>query len=101
MILTQILTDDCNVGYAHLYNEAIATLDGHAPRDMEDFVQRLSSATGIVEIVTTSGGMIMLDAAEIAKATPRILARYHIPRDRTIGLPGSPIGSPPLLAVVP
>jgi len=101
VILTQILTDDCNVGYAHLYNEAIATLDGHAPRDMEDFVQRLSSATGIVEIVTTSGGMIMLDAAEIAKATPRILARYHIPRDRTIGLPGSPIGSPPLLAVVP
>ena len=29
--------------------------------------------------------MIMLDADEVRKATPRILARYHIPRDRTRG----------------
>ncbi|MCX5743578.1 MAG: serine protease [Proteobacteria bacterium] len=101
VILTQILTDDCNVGYSHLYNEAVATIDGHTPRDMEDFVARLSAANGVVEIVMTSGGMIMLDSDEIRRATPRILARYHIPRDRTIGLPGAPVGSPPLLAIVP
>jgi hypothetical protein len=56
---------------------------------MEDFVSRLSAARGVVEITTTSGGMIMLDAEEVRRATPRILARYHIPRDRTVGLPGS------------
>jgi hypothetical protein len=33
--------------------------------------------------------MIMLDADEVRAATPRILARYHIPRDRTPGLPGA------------
>jgi hypothetical protein len=31
--------------------------------------------------------MIMLDADEARRATARILARYHIPRDRTPGLP--------------
>jgi S1-C subfamily serine protease len=89
VILTQILADEINVGYAHLYNEAIATLNGRQPLDMVDFVQSLSSAHGVVEITTTSGGMIMLDADEVRKATARILARYHIPRDRTPGLPGA------------
>jgi hypothetical protein len=41
----------------------------------------------------------MLDADEVRQATARILARYHIPRDRTPGLPGAPIvESPPLRA---
>ena len=89
VVLTQILADEINVGYGHLYNEAIAKLDGRAPRDIDDFVTRLSTARGVVEIETTSGGIIMLDADEVRAATPRILARYHIPRDRTPGLPGS------------
>lgn len=93
VILTQILADEINVGYSHLYNEAIATLNGKQPLDMVDFVQKLDAARGVIEITTTSGGMIMLDADEVRKATPRILTRYHIPRDRTPGLPGSP-GSP-------
>jgi S1-C subfamily serine protease len=89
VILTQILADEINVGYGHLYNEAVATLGGRVPRDMEDFVARLSAAHGVVEITTTSGGVIMLDADEVRRASPRILKRYHIPRDRTPGLPGA------------
>jgi S1-C subfamily serine protease len=95
VILTQVLADEINVGYAHLYNEAVATLNGKMPLDMEDFTAQLSSAHGVVEIVTTSGGMIMLDADEVRKATARIMARYHIPRDRTPGLPGA---QPPAVA---
>jgi S1-C subfamily serine protease len=99
VVLTQILADEINVGYGHLFNEAIAKIGGAVPRDMEDFVERLSSARGIVEIETSSGGLIILDAEEVARATPRILARYHIPRDRTPGLPGARAGgaaaSPP------
>lgn len=101
VILTQILADESNVGYSHLYNEAVATLDGVRPRDMEDFVRRLSAARGIVEIETTSGGIIMLDSDEVRRATPRILARYHIPRDRSAGLPGAPEPSTPKLSIVP
>ncbi|HSD86358.1 MAG TPA: trypsin-like peptidase domain-containing protein [Kofleriaceae bacterium] len=102
VILTQILADEINVGYAHLYNEAIATLNGKQPLDMVDFVEQLSAARGVVEITTTSGGMIMLDADEVRKATPRILTRYHIPRDRTPDLPGAPAAStPPIRAAMP
>jgi S1-C subfamily serine protease len=101
VILTQILADEINVGYGHLYNEAVAKLDGHVPRDMEDFVSRLSSAHGVVEIETTSGGLIIFDADDVRRATPRILARYHIPRDRTLGLPGSLTASPQLRAAMP
>nr|HEX4313031.1 trypsin-like peptidase domain-containing protein [Kofleriaceae bacterium] len=97
VILTQVLADEINVGYGHLYNEAVATLDGVCPRDIEDFVSRLSASRGVVEITTTSGGVIMLDADEVRKATQRILTRYHIPRDRTPGLPGS--STAPLRAV--
>src|SRR6478736_5499546 len=69
VILTQILADEINVGYSHLYNEAIATLNGKAPLDMVDFVQRLSEARGVVEITTTSGGIIMMYAEEDRKVT--------------------------------
>ena len=100
VILTQILADDINRGYGHLYNEAIAKLYGVPPRDIEDFVARLSAARGVVEIETTSGGMIMLDTDEVRKATPRILERYHIPRDRTPGLPGS-VHAPQALRAAP
>jgi S1-C subfamily serine protease len=89
IILTQVLADEINIGYGHLFNEGIAKIQGRIPHDMEDFVGTLSSATGVVEIETTSGGIIMLDAEEVRKASPRILTRYHIPRDRTPGLPGA------------
>ena len=98
VILTQILADEINVGYGHLYNEAVAKLDGRIPRDMEDFVARLSSAHGVVELETTSGGLIILDADDVRRSTPRILERYHIPRDRTPGLPGAHAAAPHLRA---
>jgi S1-C subfamily serine protease len=87
VILTQILADEINVGYGHLYNEGVQSIDGHLPLDMPDFVKRLIAATGIVEIQTSSGGVIMLDAGEVRAAMPRILDRYRIPRDRSVGLP--------------
>jgi S1-C subfamily serine protease len=101
VILTQILADEINVGYGHLYNEAIAKIDGRIPRDMEDFVARLSGAHGVVEIETTSGGLIIFETEEVRRATPRILARYHIPRDRTPGLPGAVAAAPPLRVAMP
>jgi hypothetical protein len=84
VILTQILADELNIGYAHLYNEAVATVNGVTPKNLADFVTRLTSIKGVVEITTTSGGMIMLDSEEVARASPRILERYRIPRDRSV-----------------
>ncbi|KAB2896157.1 MAG: serine protease [Kofleriaceae bacterium] len=84
VILTQILADEINIGYAHLYNEAVATVNGAPARNLADFVARLTSIKGLVEITTTSGGLVMLDSEEVARATPRILERYRIPRDRSV-----------------
>ena len=84
VILSKILADEINVGYGHLYNEGVATVDGAIPCDLDDFAARLAAASGVVEITTTSGGVIMLDTAEVARANQRILDRYRIPRDRNL-----------------
>lgn len=88
VVLTQILADEINVGYAHLYNEGVASINGHKPRDMVDFVTHVEASDGLVEIRTTSDGRIVFDAAEVREAMPRILERYHITRDRSADLPG-------------
>jgi S1-C subfamily serine protease len=87
VILTQILADEINVGYSHLYNEAVVAVNGAMPRDLNDFVGQLGTAEGLVEILTSSGGIVMFDAAEVRAAMPRILSRYHIAADRSPGLP--------------
>ncbi len=85
VILTQILADELNVGYGHLYNEGVASVNGVMPRNLADLAARLWASTGVVEITTTSGGVIMLDANEVAKSAARILERYRVPRDRSPG----------------
>ncbi len=82
VILSQILADELNVGYSHLYNEGVATVNGVAPRDLDDFAARLDAAQGVVEVTTTSGGVIVLDRDEVGKSMTRILDRYRISRDR-------------------
>jgi len=87
VILASVLGDDATVGYEHLHNEAVATIDGHPPLDLADFAGRLARARGTVRIETTSGGIIVLDTDEAQRATARVLAAYSIPADRTPGLP--------------
>jgi hypothetical protein len=77
------------VGYGHLYNEGIAKINGVTPRDMVDFVARIEATKDVVELETSSGGVIMLDAQETRDAQDRILQRYHIARDRSADLPGT------------
>ena len=89
VVLTQILADEINVGYGHLYNEGIAKINGVTPRDMVDFVARNEATKDVVELETSSGGVIMLDAQETRDAQDRILERYHIARDRSADLPGT------------
>jgi S1-C subfamily serine protease len=88
VILTQVLADEINVGYEHLYSESIVAVNGHMPRDMIDFVQQLESSHGLVEIKTSSDGTIVLDTEAARAATQRILARYRIARDRSPDLDG-------------
>ncbi len=86
VILSQILADEINIGYEHLYNEAVAEVNGVRPRDMTQFVDAIDRTNGIVEIKTSSEGRIVFDTAQVAAANERILQRYHIPRDRSVTL---------------
>jgi S1-C subfamily serine protease len=89
VILTQILADEINVGYGHLYNEGVSRVNGETFLDMKDLVARIAGAHGLVEIQTSSGGVIMLDTDEVRRANPRILERYRIARDRSPDLVGA------------
>lgn len=85
VILSQVLADDVNQGYGHLYNESIVAINDVMPRDMADFVARLEAAHGTVTLRTQTGGLIALDTAAVKEATPRILRRYRVSADRHIG----------------
>lgn len=83
VILTQILADQVNVGYEHLYNESIVAVNGRRPVDMSEFVDLVESSSQSATITTSSDGVIVLDAAEARLANRRILERYRIAADRS------------------
>jgi S1-C subfamily serine protease len=86
VVLTQVLADEINVGYSSAYDKAVASVNGTAPKDLAEFVACVEAARGIVEIVLTSGAIVALDTEEVKAATPRILDRYRVIRDRSPGL---------------
>ncbi len=81
--LTQVLADEVNVGYEGRYCESVVRVDGHEPRDLEDFVHRVQSAEGLLHIELSSGCLIVLDVAAAREAQPRVLERYRVPQDRS------------------
>ena len=86
VVLTQILADKINIGYEHLYSEAVATVNGETITDMADFVAKVAAAGERLEIKMSSDGIIAYDCATVADANDRILARYRITNDRSKGL---------------
>lgn len=98
VVISKVLADEINVGYENFYNECVVSVNGHAPRDMADFVRCLDRATGVVDIRTSRHGTIVLEAEEVRGATPRILERYRIPQDRSASLTAAEIAAEPLSA---
>jgi len=86
VILAQVLADALNVGYEHMHNDAVVAVDGKMPRDMVHFVELVSAARGVVRLQLSSGATVLLDAAAARKAGGRILAKYHVPADRSADL---------------
>ncbi len=88
VLLSQVLADEVNVGYAHLYSESIVSVNGHRPRDFDDFVKHVELAleSGTLNLRTSHHGMIVLNAEQARQRNQEILARYDIPEDRSIDL---------------
>ncbi|MDY0000364.1 MAG: trypsin-like peptidase domain-containing protein [Polyangia bacterium] len=83
VVLSKVLADEVNVGYDGFHHECVERVNGVLPRDMSHFVELLGAATDKVELQTSRHGIVVLDVAGAREATPRILARYRIPRDRS------------------
>ena len=83
VILTRVLADEVNVGYEDLSGVSIVSVNGQDPADMRDFVSLVESSVAMVEIKTSSQGVIVMDPKEARAANESILTRYHIPRDRS------------------
>ena len=78
--------DEINVGYEDLYSESVQSVNGKTPVDMADFVRMVEAAKDIVEIRTSSNGAIVFSPPEARAANTQIMARYHIPLDRSADL---------------
>jgi hypothetical protein len=50
---------------------------------MQHFVELVDGATSQLEIGLSDHCVIALDPSEARQAGPRILERYHVPRDRS------------------
>lgn len=83
VVLTQILADEINVGYDGFDYTTIKAVNGKKPRDMRHFVKLVEGSDGELEVRTSDHCVMAFDVAEAAAATDRILARYHVPRDRS------------------
>ena len=83
VVLTQILADEINVGYDGFDYTTVRAVNGEQPRDMRHFVDLVEASDGELEVRTSDHCVMAFDVAEAAAATDRILARYHVPRDRS------------------
>lgn len=85
VLLSQVLADEINVGYGHLFSESVSAVNGHPPQDFRDFVIHVERAlaTGKLILETSHHGLIVLDAEKARARNQEILARYDIPSDRS------------------
>lgn len=86
IILTQVLSDEINVGYQNIYNEVISTINNHEPQNIKDFVNVVTNAESTVTIKTASGRIIIYDVGQVKEANERIVQNYHIKCDRSADL---------------
>ncbi len=86
VVLTQVLADEINIGYSPFQDECVVSIGGERPVDLADFARRIDACAELVDLRTSLGGRIVLDAAAAREAGPRILARYRVPTDRSEAL---------------
>lgn len=83
IVITRVLADDVNVGYGFVDYELIERVGGVRPGDMRELAALLDGAEGHVELETSRGSVLAFAVDEVRRATPRILARYRVPEDRS------------------
>ncbi len=88
VVINQVLADAVNVGYGPFVNDPVVEVNGTKPANLAEFVRIVDAAQGEVVLKLSSGGTVLLQAGAARAAHDRIVARYHVPGDRSADLPG-------------
>lgn len=83
VILSSVLADPINIGYQHLRDEVIETVNGTAVANLRDVLAAVDREGGIHRLgLLGSGVEIALDPESLDEANQRIATQYRIPRLR-------------------
>ena len=87
IIMVKVLADEINTGYHDSENVVIASVNGRRISDMHDLVQAFEDNKGQYhEIEDIRGFKIVISVDNARKYAGRILDRYGINSDRSVGL---------------
>lgn len=100
VVLSTVLPDPINIGYQHLRDEIIETVNGTAVANLRDVLAAVDREGGIRRLgLLGSGVEIALDPASLDEANQRIATQYRIPHLRRAPLP--PTATAPHTVIVP
>ena len=80
IILTQVLSDELNLGYDTLDNQIVKTVEGKPMSDLAQLAKVVRSADQTITIELTNGCSIVIDAKQEKERKELILERYQVPK---------------------
>ncbi|MCP3968152.1 MAG: serine protease [Lentisphaerae bacterium] len=84
VVLSMVLADQVNVGYQDIGALAVTKVDGKKIKDLRELISIIQAQkTGYVILEMHNKMKVVLDIDKLRKATPEIMKRYRIPRDRS------------------
>jgi len=94
VVFAGILSDSINVGYGAYEHSLVESVNGEPIRSLRDFVYKVETAvaSGVpsINILTNKGVSLYFETQDVISKQPSILARYHVPADRSVHLLESP-----------
>jgi len=80
IILTQVLSDELNLGYDTLDNQIVKTVEGKPMSDLAQLAKIVRAAKQTITIELTNGCSIVIDAEQEKERNELILERYQVPK---------------------
>lgn len=87
VLVSMVLADEVNLGYQNIRTARVLSVNGEkvlSLRQLADLIDRQKE--GFLTLVLQNDYKIVLNIAKVREATPRVMARYRIPADRSAGL---------------
>jgi hypothetical protein len=87
VILLNILSDDCNVGYNNFGGQILKKVNGQAVINMKDLIARIeANKEKYLTLEFEQGFVVVLDTEQARTAAGRVLTNYRIPSTKSADL---------------